>query len=118
MSRLIRLQSPRDNLRVMTDQILALLIAERDKLNLAIEALQGPTKRGPGRPPKSPLVASFGSTTEVAASPAKPKAKKKARIFSEEQKKEQSERMKAMWAAKKLGPKAGRKKSKKAAAAE
>jgi hypothetical protein len=36
------------------DQILPLLIAERDKLNRAIEALQGPTKR-PGRPPKKPL---------------------------------------------------------------
>jgi hypothetical protein len=36
-----------------TEQILALLIAERDKLSRAIEALQGPTKRI-GRPPKNP----------------------------------------------------------------
>jgi hypothetical protein len=35
-----------------TEQILTLLIAERDKLNRAIEALQGPTKRR-GRPPKN-----------------------------------------------------------------
>jgi hypothetical protein len=28
-----------------TDQIVSLLIAERDKLNAAIEALQGPTKK-------------------------------------------------------------------------
>ena len=38
-----------------TEQILALLIAERDKLNRAIEVLQGPTKRR-GRPPRNPLV--------------------------------------------------------------
>ncbi|HTB11056.1 MAG TPA: hypothetical protein VK752_05785 [Bryobacteraceae bacterium] len=35
-----------------TDHILALLIAERDKLNRAIEALQGSPKRV-GRPPKA-----------------------------------------------------------------
>ena len=35
-----------------TEHILALLIQERDKLNRAIEALQGTTKR-PGRPPKN-----------------------------------------------------------------
>ena len=33
------------------DHILSLLIAERDKLNRAIDALQEPTKRR-GRPPK------------------------------------------------------------------
>ena len=36
-----------------TSQIVALLVAERDRLNRAIEALQGPTKRR-GRPPKNP----------------------------------------------------------------
>jgi hypothetical protein len=35
-----------------TEHIVALLIAERDKLNRAIEALQGSPKRV-GRPPKS-----------------------------------------------------------------
>jgi hypothetical protein len=44
------------------DQILPLLIAERDKLNRAIEALQGPTKR-PGRPPKKTI----GIETSAAA---------------------------------------------------
>jgi hypothetical protein len=39
------------------DQIVALLIAEREKLNRAIEALQGPTKHR-GRPPKSATPAS------------------------------------------------------------
>jgi hypothetical protein len=38
-----------------TDQILSLLLAERDKLNRAIEALQGPTKRR-GRLPKNPTL--------------------------------------------------------------
>ena len=37
----------------MTDHILALLIAERDKLTRAIEALQRPSKPL-GRPPKNP----------------------------------------------------------------
>jgi len=35
-----------------TEHIVALLIAERDRLNRAIEALQGPAKRR-GRPPKN-----------------------------------------------------------------
>ena len=35
----------------MTEHIVALLIQERDRLNRAIEALQGPVKRR-GRPPK------------------------------------------------------------------
>ena len=34
------------------EHIVALLIAERDRLNRAIEALQGPAKRR-GRPPKN-----------------------------------------------------------------
>ena len=38
-----------------TDHILALLIAERDKLNQAIAALSGVKRRG--RPPKNPLAA-------------------------------------------------------------
>jgi hypothetical protein len=37
-----------------TDHIIALLIAERDKLTHAIEALQGPLKHR-GRPPKKPV---------------------------------------------------------------
>jgi hypothetical protein len=36
-----------------TEHILSLLIQERDRLNRAIEALQGSTKRR-GRPPKGP----------------------------------------------------------------
>jgi hypothetical protein len=78
-----------------TEQILALLIAERDKLNQAIEVLQGPTKRR-GRPPKNPLTAASLALPE----PAKP-AKKKRRKFTAAQRKLQSKRLKAYWAAKK-----------------
>jgi hypothetical protein len=74
-------------------QIVALLIAERDRLNQAIEALQGPLKRR-GRPPKSPVAAS--QPEFAATAPAK-----KGRRFSAAQRKKQAERMKAYWAAKK-----------------
>src|SRR5579864_9282875 len=40
-----------------TEYIIALLVAERDKLNRAIEALGGIVKRRRGRPPKNPLAA-------------------------------------------------------------
>ena len=75
-----------------TEQILALLVAERDKLNRAIEALQGPTKRR-GRQPNSPLA------TPASPEPAQP-AKRKRRTFTAAQRKQQAERMKAFWAAK------------------
>jgi hypothetical protein len=70
---------------MMTDQILALLIAERDKLNRAIEALQGTAKRR-GRPRKN---------AAPAVAPSKPEKKRKARTAA--QRKAQAERMKAYW---------------------
>ena len=70
------------------DQILTLLISERDKLNRAIEALQGSAKRR-GRPPK----AVAGTTAPIASTP-----KRKRR--SAAQRKAQADRMKAYWAAK------------------
>ena len=73
-----------------TDQILTLLITERDKLNRAIEALQGSAKRQ-GRPPKNPL-------TAIATPAAAPARERKPR--SAAQRKAQAERMKAYWAAK------------------
>jgi hypothetical protein len=73
------------------DQILTLLIAERDKLNRAIDALQGPTKRM-GRPPKNPLATPVAT---IAAAPAKKRRKQSAA-----QRKAQAERMRAYWAAK------------------
>jgi len=71
-----------------TQHIIALLIAERDKLNRAIEALQGSAKRR-GRPPKA--------VAELAAPVASvPKRKRQ----SAARRKAQAERMKAYWAAK------------------
>jgi len=96
-----------------TQQILALLIAERDKLERAIEALQGPAKR-PSRPPQN----------REAAEPSIPVAapSRKKRTFTAAQRKQQAERMKAFWAAKrktvaKSQPKSVRKPKKKATAA-
>jgi hypothetical protein len=77
-----------------TDHILGLIIAERDKLNRAIEALQGPMKRR-GRPPKNALATSSPASPE----PAQP-ATKKRRTFTTAQRKQQAARMKAFWAAK------------------
>jgi len=71
-----------------TEHIISLLIAERDKLNRAIETLQGSAKRR-GRPPKNQSL-----TTALAAAPAKKKRRSAA------QRKAQAERMKAYWAAK------------------
>jgi hypothetical protein len=69
------------------DQILGFLIAERDRLNRAIEALQGSARRR-GRPPKNPLM--FPSVVSV---------KRKSRTAA--QKKAQSEKMKLYWAQRK-----------------
>jgi hypothetical protein len=77
-----------------TEHIIALLVAERDKLNQAIEALQGPSKRR-GRPPKNPPA---GGVAEVSA-PAK-----KRRGMTSAARKAQSLRMKAYWAAKRKKP--------------
>jgi len=75
-----------------TDQILALLVAERDKLNRAIEALQGAKRRG--RPPKNLIAAS-----EAAPAPAARKGRSAA------QRKAQSQRMKEYWAKRRAGKK-------------
>ena len=87
-----------------TEHIVALLIAERDKLTKAIEALSGPAKRR-GRPPKNPVaIAAADDPTMpewVKPASAKKPAKKKARTWSAAQKKAAAERMKARWAAKK-----------------
>ena len=58
-----------------TDHIIALLVAERDKLNRAIEALQGPIKRR-GRPPRNPLIAVLAPNT----TPAKKRKSGRSRI--------------------------------------
>jgi hypothetical protein len=84
---------------MLTGHIVALLIAERDKLNGAIEALQGPIKRR-GRPPKNPLaVATSAASAPVAA--AASTTKKKGRTFTAAQRKAAAERMRLRWAARK-----------------
>jgi hypothetical protein len=74
------------------EHIVALLIEERDRLNRAIEALQGTAKRR-GRPPKNPLAAA------PATSPVTSRKKPKRRTAA--QRKAQAERMKAYWAKRK-----------------
>jgi hypothetical protein len=75
-----------------TDQIVAMLIAERDKLNRAIEALGAPLKRR-GRPP---VAEPAPVSVSVAPTQAAPTRKRKS--MSAARRKEQSERMKAFWA--------------------
>jgi len=72
-----------------TEHILSLLIAERDKLSKAIEALGGSSK--PVASPKAVVTAA-----PAAAAPAK---KRKRKPLTAAQKKAHSERMKAFWAA-------------------
>jgi hypothetical protein len=78
------------SLLMLTDQIVSLLIAERDKLNRAIEALQGTKRRG--RPPKSGIAL-------TASAPSR--GGRRGRTFTSAQRKAQAKRMKEYWAAKK-----------------
>jgi hypothetical protein len=72
-----------------TEHIVALLVAEREKINQAIEALQGSKRRG--RPPKNSLAAAAVPLT--LASP-----KKRRGGMTASARKAQSLRMKAYWA--------------------
>jgi hypothetical protein len=79
-----------------TEEIVAMLVAERDRLSRAIEALQGPTKRR-GRPPKNAVesfTAPSGADSESAPASAGPK-KRSSRTLA--QRKAQAVRMKAYW---------------------
>ncbi len=58
-----------------TEHILALLIAERDRLNRAIEALQGPTKRLGSDTPKKKRHVSATARRKMAAAQKKRWAK-------------------------------------------
>ena len=92
------------------DQILVLLIAERDRLNKAIEALHGPVKRG--RPPKNPVALSAAAIPGIkrrrgrppksaAVSAIAPAAALRGRKgMSAAARKAQSARMKKYWAEK------------------
>ena len=75
------------------EQIVAALVAERDKLNRAIEVLGAPVKRR-GRPPKNAAMGDGGSVSS--GQPAKRKGRPP---MSAAEKKAASERMKAFWAA-------------------
>ena len=92
-------------IKLMPTDILALLIEERDKVNRAIEALQGAKRRS--RPPKNALMAATLSTA--------PKPDRRKRAHTVARRKQQAERMRAYWAAKRKAQAAG--KPKKAAKA-
>jgi hypothetical protein len=79
-----------------TSHIVALLVSERDRLNSAIEALQGPSNRN-GRPLKNAAPQEGRIDSETTTEPA---PKKKRRKFSAAQRKAASERMRKRWAAK------------------
>jgi hypothetical protein len=88
-----------------TDHIVSLLVAERDKLSRAIEALQGPAKRR-GRPPKLASLDESPSVSRRVPSNAPPLTnQRKKRTFTAAQRKEQAARMKAYWAAKRKAAK-------------
>jgi hypothetical protein len=83
-----------------TEQIVALLIAERDRLNRAIEALAGGLPKRRGRPPKK------AEAIAAAAASAAPPAKRRKRR-SAAQRKAQAERMKAYGAKRRKAEKKG-----------
>jgi hypothetical protein len=80
--------------RMPTEHIVALLVAERDKLNRAIEALQGPAKRR-GRPPKN-----LAAVLVQASAPA-PSTNGRGSGMTAASRKAQSQRMKAYWSKRK-----------------
>jgi hypothetical protein len=102
-----------------TEHIVALLTAERDKLNKAIEALGGTAKRR-GRPPRNPLAIAASAHVPVHAAPIPAHAppKKKGRTFTAAQRRAAAERMRQRWAAKKKAEPKSPAKPKKTAPAE
>jgi len=90
---------------MQTEQIVALLIAERDRLNRAIEALGGRSapakpKAPPATAPVAPAMSAAPAAPAPAPAPAAPApavAKRKPRTAA--QRKAHSERMRAFWAA-------------------
>jgi hypothetical protein len=90
---------------MQTEQIVVLLVAERDRLSRAIDALQGPTQRR-GRPAAKKTSAVDHNTANVpdwvkpAAATVHAPAKRKAVVWDAAKKKAQSDKIKAYWAAK------------------
>jgi hypothetical protein len=81
------------------EQIVTLLVVERDKLSRAIAALGGGAKH-PGRPPKK-----AAAPTQGVAQPASVPSKRKRKPMTAAQRKAHSERMKAFWAARRKSAK-------------
>jgi hypothetical protein len=81
-----------------TEHIIALLIEERDKLDLAIDALSGSEQRR-GRPSSDDHAVAAGTAVAVVA-PLPPVSSKRKRTFTAAQRKAQAEKMKLYWAAK------------------
>jgi hypothetical protein len=81
-----------------THQIVAALIAERNKLTAAIEILQGATKRR-GRPPGSKNAVSISAPADnpTPTTPSAAPKKRRRRIFTAAQRKAQGDRMRKMW---------------------
>ena len=93
--------------RVMpTDQILTLLVAERDKLNRAIEVLGAPVKRR-GRPPKNPSSFATVAAVPAVAVPAEAPGAPRRKPRTAAQRKAHAERMKAYWAKRRKEEKKG-----------
>ena len=82
-----------------TDHIIALLIEERDKLDLAIDALSGSEQRR-GRP-SSDAHAVAADTAFAVLAPLPPVSAKRKRTFTAAQRKAQAEKMKLYWAKRK-----------------
>ena len=85
------------SLLVATEHIVQLLIQERDKLNRAIEALQGTAAaKRLGRPPKKPVASETAVSAEAPEAPIK-----KRKPFSAATKRKMARAQKKRWAAKK-----------------
>lgn len=76
---------------MLTEHIVSLLIQERDKLNRAIDALQGTKRRG--RPPKNALAPGWVSSGDPIRQP------KKRKPFSAATKRKMAAAQKKRWAA-------------------
>jgi hypothetical protein len=86
-----------------TDHIIQLLIAERDRINGAIEALGGgTTTKRRGRPPRDPLANAPSWVTGKAEPPVKAK---KHHMRNPAARKAQAQRMRAYWRKKKKAEK-------------